>query len=377
MTKVVLPFLSALMLFAGCHGESRPGPAARAPQGEAWLPPAQVHDAGMRVEAVDEASVDDTIVTGGRVTFDDTRVSHVFSPVMGRIVKVLAPLGARVTPGTPLAVLSSPDLAQAASDALKADADLTAATRERARQQELFAAHAGAQRDLETAEDNYRRALAERDRAREKVRLLAPRGADAVSQEYLLRAPIAGEVIARNANPGTEVQGQYSGGTAVELFTVGSLDQVWVLGDVYEADLARVHVGAPVTVSVVSHPGRSFGGQVDWVSDALDPQSRTAHVRVVIENGDGALRPEMFATLSISVNGRQALAVPRTAVLRLGEQTVAFVETGRTPDGRLRFQRREVKVDEGPAGDRVAVLAGLAAGERVVTSGAILLAGLI
>ena len=148
---------------------------------------------------------------------------------------------------------------------------------------------------------------------------------DAVSQGYTLTSPIDGELIARAVNPGIEVQGQYGGGTAVELFTVGELDKVWVLADVYEMDIARVKVGAKVNVNVVAYPGRTFEGRVDWVSGALDPTSRTAKIRCTFDNPDRLLKPEMYATVTISVEETKALALPKGAVLRLGDR-----------DGRLR-----------------------------------------
>ena len=121
---------------------------------------------------------------------------------------------------------------------------------------ELYEAHAGSQKDFEAAQDNYSKAKAEIERARQKARLFRGGGADAVTQEFVLRAPIEGEVIARNVNPGAEVQGQYSGGTAAELYTVGELDRVWVIADVFEMDLARLKKGANVTIRVVAYPDR-------------------------------------------------------------------------------------------------------------------------
>jgi cobalt-zinc-cadmium efflux system membrane fusion protein len=272
--------------------------------------------------------------------------------------------------------MASPDIGQAFSDLVKAKADLAAAQSEFQRQKELFDAHAGARRDLEAAEDNYRKAQAELERAQQKVSLLAP-GSDAqVTQDYLLRAPIAGEVIARNINPGTEVQGQYSGGTAVELFTIGELDRVWILADVYEVDLPKVRKGAAVKAKVVSYPDQAFEGTVDWISGALDPVSRTAKVRCSLPNPGRKLRPEMYSTVSIALEGTQALAVPREAVLRLGDRTVVFVEKGQTPKGLLRFELRNVKIRD-LGGDHVPVIEGLASGEKVVTAGAIFLAGMI
>ena len=254
---------------------------------------------------------------------------------------------------------------------------LIAAEHDFRRQKELYDAHAGSQRDFESAEDNYGKAKAEMERAKAKARLFRGGGADAVSQEFTLRAPIEGEVIARNVNPGAEVQGQYSGGTAVELFTVGELDSVWVFADVFEMDLARVRRGAAVSLKVVAYPDKVFTGKVDWISDALDPTSRTARVRCSIPNATRELKPEMYATVSIAVAAPSVAALPRASLLRIGDQTVVFVETGSAPDGRLKFSRRIVAVNEDEGTDYLPIVRGLSRGDRVVTSGAILLSGML
>jgi membrane fusion protein, heavy metal efflux system len=142
-------------------------------------------------------------------------------------------------------------------------------------------------------------------------------------------------------------------------------------------DLGRVKKGARVTVRVVSYPSRIFEGTVDYVSGQLDPTTRTAKMRCTIQNPDRELKPEMYATVSVSVAERKALAIPRSAMLRLGDQTVVFVQTGTAPNGLIRFERRPVAVDEDEGGDYLPVTHGLERGEKIVTSGAILLAGMI
>ncbi|HEY2517777.1 MAG TPA: efflux RND transporter periplasmic adaptor subunit [Polyangiaceae bacterium] len=363
----------------GCHKtvQAEAAPASDAPPGQAWLTAQQVTEGHIVVQPLAEQDVDDTILSSGRVTFDDQRVAHVFSPVTGRVARIDANLGERIKRGQPLAVITSPDIGQASSDLGKADADMIAAEHDFNRKKELFADHAASQADYETAEDNYRKAKAERERAYQKAFLLRTGNVDSVSQGYTLASPIEGELIARNVNPGIEVQGQYGGGQAVELFTVGELDRVWVLADVYEMDLARVKVGAHVSVKVIAYPGKQFDGRVDWVSGALDPQSRTAKVRCTFENPDRLLKPEMYATVSISVEEKRALALPKGAVLRLGDATVVFIEVGKTPDGRVKFERLPVKVDEGEGSQWLPVEHGLDKGTPVVTQGAILLAGMI
>ena len=363
---------------AGCHrSEAAASSQTDVPAGQAWLTQEQVNEAHIVVGTLDEQDVDDTILSSGRVTFDDQRVAHVYSPVTGRVARIEASLGERIHRGQALAVITSPDIGQASSDLGKADADLIAAEHDFKRKKDLFDAHAASQADYEASEDNYRKAKAEKERAYQKAFLLRTGNVDNVSQGYTLSSPIDGELIARSVNPGIEVQGQYGGGTAVELFTVGELDRVWILADVYEMDLARVKVGARVTVKVIAYPGKVFDGRVDWVSGALDPASRTAKVRCTFENPERLLKPEMYATVSISVEEKKALALPKGAVLRLGDATVVFIEVGKTPDGRVKFERLPVKVDEGEGSQWLPVEHGLDKGTPVVTQGAILLAGMI
>jgi len=138
-----------------------------------------------------------------------------------------------------------------------------------------------------------------------------------------------------------------------------------------------VKAGTACLAAVVSYPGRVFRGRADWVSDTLDPATHTSKVRCKIANPDRALKPEMYATVLLPVDREVALAVPRSALLRLGDQTMVFVEVGKTPDGLLRFERRPVVVNEEQGGDFLPVLRNLAKDERVVVSGAILLSGML
>jgi cobalt-zinc-cadmium efflux system membrane fusion protein len=349
------------------------------PNDEVWPTPKQMEEAGITVALAHEQDIEDAVSVGGRLAFDDLQMSHVFSPVTGRITKVLAQLGQRVTKGTPLVAILSPDVSSASSDVVKAQADLSAAEHEYQRQKDLYEARAGALRDLEAAEDNWRKAKAELQRAQQKTQLLKAGTVDTVTQEFILRSQIDGEIIGRQANPGLEVQGQYSGASnVVELFTIGELDHLWVLGDVYEMDLPRVEEGAHVTVNVTSSPGKTFRGVVDWVSDVLDPVLHTAKVRCIIENPDHALKPEMYEAVKISVPGKQTLAVPRDALLRTQSETVVFVATGqRRPDGSVVFKRRKVVANEEKSGQLVPVISGLSPGETVAVENSIFLLGML
>jgi RND family efflux transporter MFP subunit len=173
------------------------------------------------------------------------------------------------------------------------------------------------------------------------------------------------------------VQGQLGGGTAAELVTVGSLDTVWAYADVFEQDLSQVRLGADVKVAPLAYQSKPpLEARIDYIAAQLDPATRTARVRCTLRNPDRALKAEMYATVGITVDRKRALAVPRSAVLRLGDQTVVFVQTGTTENRLVRFERRAVSVADVP-GDLLPVERGLRAGEVVVTSGAILLSGMI
>jgi cobalt-zinc-cadmium efflux system membrane fusion protein len=370
--------LALLALLGACPERSEPRRASLDPPlTELWLWQDQVAAAKVVVEPLSPQPVGGLVVTSGRVTFDDLKVAHVISPVTGRVVRIEAQPGQRVKKGDTLAVIESPDVGSAFSDVQKAHAEFTNAEKDFKRQKELYDVHAGSQRDLEAAQDNFSKSKAELDRAKKKAQLLSNGKASLGSQSYTLRAPIDGEVVARNVNPGAEVQGQYTGGSVIELFTIGELDSVWVMADVFEMDVGRVKQGTECIVKVVAYPNRTFKGVADWVSDTLDPTTRTAKVRCKLDNPDRDLKPEMYATASLAVDRRRELALPRGALLHLGDQTMVFIDVGKAPDGRTRFERRPVSVSEELGGDYLPVVRGISAGERVVTVGAVLLSGML
>lgn len=370
----MVSFRSGLLILVllSCGRAALPPPSGGAPHGEIWLSPEQVRQTQIKVAPVEVRPFEERIVTGGRITFDDLRVAHVFSPVTGRVSRIVADLGAQVKKGGPLAEIESPDLASAFSDLLKANADLVAADHDVKRQRELAEVHAAAQSQLEQSEDNFGKARAEMERARLKTTLLHAKDGQSVLQSYVLRSPIAGKVVARNVTPGIEVQGMLSGANiSNELFTVGDIDEVWLLADLYESQLGKVRPGDKVELTTVAYP-EPFHGVVDFVSDMLDPTTRTSHLRCSVENPDRKLKPEMFVTAIVQLGERQAIAVPRTAVLKLSDQYVVFVQVGTTESGLLRFTVRPVKIGDDEGGF-VEILEGLKAGDQLVTEGAILL----
>lgn len=365
--------LSIAVAAAGCR---KPSPAAPSPPaGEVWLTEEQIHGGRLVIEPVAVRSLALHLVTAGRAAFNEAKVAHVFSPVSGRVTAVVGKLGQKVRAGETLAVIESPDLATAWSDLLKARADRVAAAHEDTRQKNLFEHGAGSERDAEAARDNAAKAEAELERAELRLKLLHASADGQATQEFLLRAPVAGEIVGRGATPGLEVQGMLSSANVVqELFTVGELDPIWIWGDVYERDLGRVRPGQKVAITSIAYPGRAIEGMVDYVAAALDPQTRTARIRCVVGNAERRLKPEMYVTLSVEVERRDGPALPRSAVIKAGERQTVFVEDGESPDGRRRFLQRPVELDEADD-DWVGIASGVKPGERIVVSGSILLSG--
>lgn len=361
--------LATAALLGACAGActtTRAAMQAPLPAGEVWLSSADMTHDGVVVEEVKDRGIDDILASSGRIGFNEEHVAHVTSPVSGRVVQIDGALGEHVVKGQTLAVIHSPDLGDATSALSKATADLIAFEHAFRRAQALATDGAASAAAVEQAEDAWREAKAEAERAQEKVNLLhAGRG---VTQTYPLTSPIAGTILARNVNPGSELQGMYVGGNQPDLFTVGDVDVLWVFADVYESDLARVHAGLPVDLTVMGIT-TTFHGTIDYVSDMLDPQTRTARLRCTIPNPDHTLEPEMYGTVRVHVAPVETLAIPRKAILHLGGQQLVFVDRGVSPDGRTRFERLPVTVDESGDNPYVAVQHGLERGDRIAAQG--------
>jgi cobalt-zinc-cadmium efflux system membrane fusion protein len=301
-------------------------------------------------------------VLPAQVVLDENRTVRVFSPVSGRIRTLDAAAGDVVVAGAPLAHLVSADAAQAASDHLKADAIAAQTSAALARAEDLFAHHVIAQKELEQARSDAAQARAESARAAQRSAQL---GDAAVDGPYILRAPLGGVVVERTANPGAEVR---SDATA-PLFTISSLESVWLTAAAPQRDLPYLHRGSHLVFTTDAAPGRRFEATVTWVSDQLDPATRTVTLRAELPNHDRALRALVVGDARLLASDNTAHAVvPSRALVTRGGETVVFVEHGKG-----HFERRLVKTGDDD-GTFVVILEGLKVGERVVTTGSLLLA---
>jgi RND family efflux transporter MFP subunit len=185
-----------------------------------------------------------------------------------------------------------------------------------------------------------------------------------VVSTVIVPAPIDGVITGRTVNPGQVVS------TGQELLVVTDLSGVWVIGDLYEQDFQTVQVGSEAAITAPAYPGQTLRGRVTYIDPRVDPQTRTAKIRVEVPNPGGRLRLGMYVSLAFTTRGgERALVVPRAAVQSIGERTVVYVPA---KDEEGKFMQRQVRL--GPlVGDAYTVLAGLRPGEVVVTEGSFFL----
>jgi len=344
-------------------------PAAAA---EVVLAPEAVTRAGITTAPAEVLASQATIQLPGTVMADAYREVKVVPIVGGIVTKVHVELGTTVKRGAPLVTLFSTELAEAQTKYLSMQAMLTADRQKLQRTQQLVEIGAASRQELEDVTAVHASRATEVEAARQRLLLLglsrahveALKSPAQVVSDVIVPAPITGVITGRTANLGQVASmGQ-------ELFVVTDLSQVWVIGDLYEQDFQTVHVGSEAALTTPAYPNLTLSGRVSYIDPRVDPQSRTAKVRVEVPNTEGRLRLGMYVTLAFTTPGRERIVViPRAAVQTMGERQVVFVPA---PDEEGKFLPRPVEV--GPLrGDRVIIRSGVQPGEVVVTEGSFFL----
>lgn len=375
LARGALIVIAALALGAGgaslWHAHNpRPGAPAdkvRAPANHLSLPEDAGQLAFLKLETVSLSTLPASEPMNARLSVAEDLTARIFPPLAGRVVSLQAAIGDSVKPGAQLAVLDAPDFGQAIADLRKAEADSNQKHKALNRAETLFQGDALARRDLEVAQADAQSANAEAERARLRLANLAPAGSKIEGQRLVLRAPLAGIVVDRQANPGTEVRPDASN----PLFVISDLRRLWLNIDLPEKAAALAKAGETVSFTLDAYPGVDFAGQVDRVGASVDPATRRIPVRAVVDNGDGRLKPEMFARATLSApDAAKVVRLPVSALLTGGLSAHVFVQVGTRE-----FERRPVGVARQDA--EFAYLSAdspLKAGEIVVVRGALLLA---
>lgn len=326
----------------------------------------------LHVEAVTTTSFRPTIQVTGTAQFNADVSTQVLAPISGPVMRIVADVGAQVRRGQALALVSSPDFATAIADFRKAQAAYVQTKRVADQNEQLWKNDAIARRDLEQSQTDAASAAADRDAALQQLRALGVDdgsiaalrdGKDVPEMQAAIRAPIEGTVVERLINPGQLLQ---AGSTAT--FTIANLSSMWVQANVFESDLGSVQVGdrAEVTTTAAPNP---FVGKVTYIAALVDPATKATAVRVLVPNTRRLLKKDMYVQVTIhGSREKNGVLVPVTSVLRDDDNLpFVFVEM---PGGNNAFGRRQITIGS-RVGDRYEVTAGLKAGERIISEGAL------
>jgi cobalt-zinc-cadmium efflux system membrane fusion protein len=323
-------------------------------------------------------------VTEGKIAVDEDRSTPVFSPYAGRVTKLLARPGDSVTQGQPLFVIEAADTVQAQNDFVaaagslnKARSALDLAQLQHKRAKDLFEGKAVPLKDYQQAEatliqaqNDLRSTETALEAARNKLRILgftdetisAFREKGRINPETTILAPIGGTVVQRKIGPGQYV----NSGASDPVFVIGDLSTVWLTAFVRETDASAVAVEQEMTFNVLALPGRTLTGRINYVAAAIDPATRRLMVRATVDNSNGQLKPEMFATVTIYAPGDQpSVGVPKQALIYEGNQVRVWVaHEDKT------IELRQIKPGL-TNGDLVEVEGNLRPGEQIVTKGSL------
>lgn len=356
---------AALLSLSGC-GKEDAKPAAATVADPTLVTPQPALLQSLKVAAAEPTQVADTLRVAGRLDFDEQRLARIGAPITGRVSEIRATLGQAVKPGEMLARINSTELGQAQLQYLKSRAASELARRSVERARTLHEAGVIASAELQRRENEYGTAQAETRAAADQLRILGMSGggierlaaSGAIDSFSPVVSTVAGTVVERKVTQGQVVQ------PADALFTVADLSRLWAVADVPEQQAALVKVGQDVQLDIPALDDARLTGKLIYISDTVNPETRTVLVRTELDNKERRLKPAMLATMLIAARPEPRLTVPAAAVVREDNKDHVFVEVAA---GQFRLTPVTLGPDSG--GMRV-VQAGLKQGQKIVVEGA-------
>lgn len=373
--KQSLAFLTAAVLLtaAGCGGNqatqmtsfsAAPPPTTQAEL--STLPADQMSH--VQIYTVRTASLPRTLRLTGAVAYNGFQTTPVITQIGGPVSRIVVTPGEHVRAGQPLLYVTSPDFSQLRTAYLKARDAFQLGDRFYKRAQDLYSHGAIAQADLEQAESTKVQAQADLDASEQAMRIVGITNPEDLinkppAAEVALISPAAGQVVERLCAPGQLLQAGMT-----QCFTLSDMSRVWVLVNIYQNDIAAVHVGDDVTITNETYPG-TVRGRIEYIAPALDPATRTLQARIEATNPGERLKKDMYVTAEVRAGVTQnAVVVPDAAVLR-DAQNMPYVYV---QVGDRQFARRMVTLGDSEDG-RTHVLTGLRASERILGDGSLFL----
>lgn len=367
-TPLLLAFAFSALLAAGCGKKDEPAKtaapaAAKTDPMEVVLTPEMAKQ--FRVEKAGMADITITQRVAGRIEANERLTTRIGASVTGRVVNVMAEVGDRVKAGQVLATLASPELTNAQLAYLRALSATKLAERTVERAQALVAADVIGTAELQRREVELSVARAELRAATDQLRLIGLshgaidrlRESGAIASEVPITATRTGVVIERKVSQGQVAQ------PGDPLFTVADLSNVWVVGALPERDANSVELNQRVEVEVSAMGEETLAGRIVFISDTVQPDTRTVPIRTEVQNPKYELKPQMLASLKLNGMHSKQLAVPAAAVVRENDKDYVFVHAGEN-----RYRLTEVTLDPA-AGDLRPVRKGIDEGTPIVVDG--------
>lgn len=347
---------------AGEESPAQPTQPKAADKGTLRIEPEMLRDLKVTTAKVESRPGGEGTMLLGELRVNENAYAEIGTPTAARVVSLHVGSAEPVRSGQALATLQSTEVGKARSELITASARAELGRTVVERKRRLASERIVSERELQEAEANYASAQAEVRAARAALRALGGTDEASDSSQFVLRSPVSGMVLERNA-----MRGEMADPSKV-LFRVGDLSTLWLTVQAFERDAIRIKRGSPVRISFAALPGQTFPGKVALVGRQVSPDSRTVPVRIEVNNRDGVLRPGMSATAWITPGGEsEILTIPTAAMQRVEEDWVVFV-----PKASDTFEIRRVGRGRDLGGE-IEVLSGVKAGETVVVDGSFLL----
>ena len=310
------------------------------------------------IDTVRQCPLQNALSLTGMVDFDQDKQVNIFSLVSGNVKDIKVQLGDYVTAGQVLATVKSSEMAGYSNNLVIAETNVTSTKKQLDANNELYKNGLASILDVTTAESNYAQAKSALETAKKILKI----NSDNVNGEYVIKSPINGFVVQKNITNNTTVRPD----NGTTLFTISDLKDVWVQANVYEANIEKVHLGDPVEVKILSEPDKVFSGKIDKILNVLDPSSKVIKVRVVLQNPDYILKPEMYASVVVSNStGKEALCIPSTALVYEASRYYVLIYSGK---GNANITPVEIL---NKLGDKTYISSGINIGDQVIASSAL------
>jgi cobalt-zinc-cadmium efflux system membrane fusion protein len=354
--KWFMLFFAAPLLFAACSTETK-----KTDDRAKYIIPDSLMKT-LQIDTVKTCQFVDAITLTSSVDFNQDKQVNIFPLVSGNVQDIKVELGDYVNQGQVLAVVKSSEMAGYSSNLATAQSALDLAKKSLDAEKSLFASGLASQLDVNSAQATYDQAVAQLELAK---RVLSVNGNN-TQGDYVVKAPISGFIVQKNVTNNTAIRTD----NGTNLFTISDLKEVWVQANVYESNIGKIHLGDKVDVTTVSYPGRVFKGTIDKILNVLDPTSKVMKVRVVLANPDYALKPQMFATVTVTnPENKEAICVSSKTIIFDNSRYFVLKYNG---NGDAVITPVEVI---NTLGDKTYLAGGVNVGDKLIASQAVLIYG--